>query len=178
MPDALAPEPASPARAQAIEGADFVLAICTKRYRRAFERLPVDGGPSEVELIAQLARRRAERVVPALLEDGMPQFVPPALRSARVVYLPDQLPDLLRRIGATGTPAPLLPAHGEEAAEEPSPPTEPPRKRPERRIANVSLDGSAEFVGRTFELSAIRTALTAPKQGGAGEPLIAIGAGG
>ncbi|HWU90191.1 MAG TPA: TIR domain-containing protein, partial [Kofleriaceae bacterium] len=175
--DAFAQRPSAEWRRHEIGAADFVLAICTDRYRRSFEGKGRDGNPEEAEMIGGIAMQRPERVVPVLLEDGASQFVPLALRSVHAVYLPEQLPQLLRQLGATGEPAPALPSRTDlmEAA---APASDPTIKRPERRIANVSLLGSSEFVGRKFELSAIRTALAAPRQGAPGEPLIVIGAAG
>ncbi len=172
---AVGPRLAAAWSAQAIEAADFVLVICTERYRRAFDEHGVQGGAAAV--ISRFAARRVDGVVPVLLEDGAPQHVPLAFRSAHPVYLPEQMSELLRRLGATGEPAPPLPAD-EVAWPAAPPPPERPGKRPERRIANVSLLGTADFVGRTFELSAIRTAMAAPRQGGVREPLIVIGAAG
>ena len=175
--DTFAQRPGDEWRRREIGAADFVLAICTDRYRRSFEGKGRDGSPEEAELIGGVAMQRPERVLPVLLEDGASQFVPLALRSVHAMYLPEQLPQLLRTLGATGEPAPALPART-DAMEAAVPASDPTIKRPERRIANVSLLGSSEFVGRKFELSAIRTALAAPRQGAAGEPLIVIGAAG
>ena len=169
---AIAGEP----RGHGIETADFVLAICTERYRSAFEGAAARGaGAEETELIAQLASRHPGRVVPVLLEDGAPQFVPLALRSVPAVYLPEQLPQLLRQLGATGAPAPPLPwpLPGEEQAA--AAPAGQVSQRPVRQLANVPLAGSADFAGRTFELAAIRKALATVKHGGGSEPLIIIG---
>jgi tetratricopeptide (TPR) repeat protein len=184
MPYVLAPAAKAQAAAgepdaPALDAADLVLAVCTRGYRSAFEEQAAQdgGGADGAERIAQLAARSPGRVVPVLLEDGAPQFVPLALRSVPAVYLPEQLPQLLRQLGATGAPAPPLPAPapapalGQEAATRADAGT----RRPARQIANVPLVGNADFAGRTFELAAIRKAFATPRHGGGSEPLIVIG---
>jgi tetratricopeptide (TPR) repeat protein len=203
--------------AREIAAADFVLVVCTEPYRRAFEGRAAQGsGAPEADLIARLATQHPERIVPVLLEDGVPMSVPHALRSVRAVYLPQQLQQLLRQLGvpralaptaapasffaiaptarmpaarmpaeAPAAAAPALPAAAAASAPAPAPPPalepvvlELAAPEPAHRIANVSLLGSADFVGRISELSAIRTKMTEPRQGGTGEPLIVIGAAG
>ncbi|HWO19674.1 MAG TPA: tetratricopeptide repeat protein [Kofleriaceae bacterium] len=205
--EALAQRPGAAAgsllSAREIEAADCVLVVCTEPYRRAFEGRAAQGsGAPEAELIARLASRQPERIVPVLLEDGVPMSVPHSLRSVRAVYLPQQLQQLLRQLGVPRALAPthapmtlfaappaaapalaaLAPAAA-PAAPEPSAVPEPVAFEltvPEsaRQVANVSLLGSADFVGRMSELSAIRTKMMEPRQGGTGEPLIVIGAAG
>jgi tetratricopeptide (TPR) repeat protein len=272
--DAFVADPSDAWVREAIGSADLVIAVCTERYRRAFDA-GGDGIGWERALIDGIARQEPERVIPLLLEDGAAHFVPRALRSVQAVYLPEQLPALLRRLGATGAPAPRIepvpsattalpdadtvvidvaldpawrapagelaeqveagtdgavaapatrPRAGRErAADGPgaargsgasagalaTPPEPGPsgdglasgaarrdgsapgtttvaalaqaaggRRAAQRRVANIPLLGSADFVGRTFELSAIRTALAAPARGGVAEPVIMYGAAG
>lgn len=107
---------------QALADADVVLAVCSEPYRRAFEG---HGDPSRAEdaAIAAVASSDAHPVLPVLLDDGASQFVPLALRTTTPLYLPEQLPQLLRMLGATAEltapPPPLATRWPVEQADEP-----------------------------------------------------------
>jgi tetratricopeptide (TPR) repeat protein len=170
-----------------IAKADHILVICTEAYRKRFEGDALGGVGWESYLIRTAAADGAtsSKMIPVLLEDGAAQHVPLALRPMTAFYLPEQLPQLLRRLGAPPE-SPATPAGSLAAAA--ATPREIPvqldifeaarRDPPSRRIANFSLLGNSNFVGRSSTIAEMKATLNAPRIGGAWEPQIILGMGG
>ncbi len=162
--------------ARQVQEAQHVLAICSEAYRRHFDGRDDDRGAVgwDSYLLREEVTRAADgpvKVIPVVLSGGSPRFVPLELRRIAPIYLPEQFPQLLRRLGALGEAQP-----GAEAS--PAVVFDQPRAVPGRRIANFPLLGNPDFVGRESELNTVRATLTATQSGGSWEPQIVTGLGG